>query len=269
MTITATPSTAPPTPHVDVVVTAIPAGAATITVTSTASGERTIVRGGSAQKLGGATSFAITDYAAPFGVPITYTATTYSAAGAVTSSEQVTTAPIDINVGWISDPLAPGVSAAVPWFDDASFGFTYARGGGAVPIAGTSLPVAVTDIRQAASDIPLGLIALESLQAFALRTVLLSADPFLLRLPPAWGLPLPGAVYLTADGIGEAVIPKSLAGQPVVDVTLFSMTASRVAPQVANVIVPPRTYQTVLNEAGTYSNLLALRPTYLNVLTGA
>lgn len=260
---------ADPCPRVDLLVSAIPNSAVYISVWRSTPGDRKVyVRGGNTVRTGGADTWSFTDYEAPLGYASVYTVQAV-AAGVIIASAQVT-APVDGTQDvWLSDPLAPGVSAAVRIADGSLSSFTYTLDRSLVTVAGAALPVSVSGVRTAAGAFPVSLMADDVDTAGGVREVLTSADVVLLRVPAGRGVPLPPAAYMSADAVTETVVAeRDQTGQVGASYWQFDLAADLVAMPNASVVVPPRTYATVLAESGTYANLVTLRPTYLDVLRG-
>jgi hypothetical protein len=263
MNIVATPDplATPPTVRLDV--SAILAGAVTTTISRSAAGlTPAAVRGAMKVPVQG-TITGVVDYEAPFGVSTVYTVTAYDSNGASLGTAQVSTL-LDVDVMWISDPLAPVVSAPVRGVKSPeSFGtLTYALTTAVTPTEGQELPVGLSGVRQAASSVPLTIICETQAEAGPIREVLRYAAPFLLRTPIRWQVPLPALAYCLAAQITETLFG-GLYGRTHLS-TSFDLVQ---APGQTQAILP-RTYATLLTEASTYGDLTTQHSTYLGVLLG-
>lgn len=254
-------------PHVDIVVTALPTGTATLSVWRSVDGVRNPVRDLTNVTIYGGDEWPATDWEAPFGREIVYDTVAWSASGATLGSAQSTAVTLAIASPWISDPLAPGNASQVRFTADSWTSLTRSRGGGSVPIAGSSLPVAVTDVRNAGAGIPIGIYAPQS-DVATVRDILNQADPVLLRVPSVHSLPIPGAAYLTAADVVEQILWVQRAGVVVAEGSIFSMAADLVAAQNLPVAVPPRTWRDLLDEAATWADVTALYATWTDLLRG-
>jgi len=264
MIITGAPQPGSTPPSVLVDVSAIPAGSVTYTITRTVGGGTATLRGASKTTVLGTTAGA-TDYEAPFGLPISYAITTYANDGiTVTGQAQSGQVLLDVDVMWISDPLSPAVSAACRGVKSPeSFAtLTYVMTTATTPTEGARLPTGLSGVRQAASGVPLVIIAQGAAEANPIRAVLLNASPFLLRLPVGWQVPLPALPYCLAGQVQDSLFG-GMYGR-----THLSTTFDLVQPPGVNIAVPLRTWATVLAEASTWADVLAQHDTWLNLLRG-
>lgn len=259
-----------PCPRVDITVTLANTAPVKVTVWRQAAGGPQVILRGAKSILATATGavLAFTDYEAPFGVESRYLVRSYSLTGALMSAEQQAIT-LNVNEAWISDPLAPAVSTRVRFADDSLSAFTYPSDRSLLPISGSALPVATSGGRRAASAVPLSMMAHDKAAADALRATFATADVFLLRLPASWLIPLPGSAYLSADQVQESVVATRSTQGVAASYWQFDTTVDLVAMPAASIVVPPRTYGTVLSEAISYDANMTLRPTYLDMLRGS
>lgn len=257
-----TPDSTPPS--VVVTATGIPAGAASLTVTRLVEGQVGTVRGADKMAVLGATG-GLTDWEAPFGTPVIYRALAYSAAGAVLEQTQTPELTLDVDVMWISDPLAPGISTPCRGVKSPeSFAtMNYEVQSALSPIEGAELPILMTGLRRAASSVPLIIIAKDAAEAAPIRQVLRYAQPFQLRLPDRWQVPLPKMSYAFAESVSDNLFGGGTPGR-----SHITLTFSLVAPPAASVIIPSRSYATLLTEAPTYGDLPGLYASYLAMVRG-
>lgn len=263
MNITGTPKPSATPPSVFVDVSAIPAGALTYTVTRTVGGVSSVLRGASAATVLG-TSGGTADYEAPFGLPIIYSVVAYGSGGAVLGSAQSAQVLLDVDVMWISDPLSPASSAPCRGVKSPeSFQtLTYVMTTATTPTEGARMPTGLSGVRQAASGVPLTIIAQGAAEAAPIRQVLLNASPFLLRLPVGWQVPLPAMPYCLAQQVQDSLFG-GLYGR-----THLTTSFDVVQPPGVGIAVPLRSYATVLAE-GTYADIRAAHVDYLALLRGA
>jgi hypothetical protein len=264
MIITATPNKAATPPSVRLDVSAIPAGAVTTTISRAVPGlPSTAVRGAQAVAVQGTVTGTV-DYEAPFGVSTVYTVTAYGSSGAVVGTPAQVSTLLDVDVMWVSDPLAPVVSCACRGVKspESFANLTYSLTTAVTPIEGQELPVGLSGVRQAASGVPLTIICETQAEAGPIRQVLRYASPFLLRTPIRWQVPLPALSYCLVGQVSEALFG-GLYGR-----THFSMTFDLVQAPGQTQAVLPRTYSTLLVEASTYGDLTTQHTSYLGVLLG-
>lgn len=249
-----------PQPSIDVTATGVTGSS--VTVWRNWAGRRVELRGvKSAPALAG--TMAWTDYEAPLDVAVTYQITVRSISGAILGSAQSSSVTITSPMPWLSDPLAPAVatpisrmimpSAAEQLFERESVV--------ALPI-GSRLPVSISDVEREASGVALVFSVSDATELEAIRAVLRSASPFLLRVPAAEGTLLPALAYCHAKAV-QLLRPGNA-----MPLYRIAMSVTLVREQAAHVMVPPRTYARLLAEATDYADLLGQRQNYLGVLRG-
>ncbi|MCW2496051.1 hypothetical protein [Jatrophihabitans sp.] len=259
-----------PCPRIEVHVTPMPGDADTITVYRVWGGQRQVVRGASGAVVAG--DFFVVDYEAPFGVPVTYSCVTKNTAGTASTTSDASS-PLTLAVTQIAlqDPLDPTSAVAVapstspgqttPVSRRATGSTaTYSIQATISPVAGSALPLATGDVRQAASGVPIDVRTETEDAATAVRNVLTQAWPLCIRSGPAAQM-LPGLVYLALSDITETLRPNGVS-------RIFTATAAAVLPPGQSIVVSPRTYADLLDEAATYADLLTLYPTYLRLQAG-
>jgi hypothetical protein len=127
-------------------------------------------------------------------------------------------------------------------------------------IVAASEPVALGGTRQAASQIPLTIQAWSDSDTEAVRNLWQQAFPVCFRT----GNAIPqhhGLVYLAFD-FTETPYPGW-------EATLFTATATAVRGPGRGIVIQPRTYTDLLDEAASYAGLLPLYSTYLALRRGA
>lgn len=257
---------ADPCPRVEITVPTVPPGAVTITVWRQWSGRRTQVRDAVDAAVSGA--FFIVDYEAPLGVQVTYTCETKDANGAVSELSDATTATVNVSTIWMQDALDPNSAievqssgtTGITAIGDSFAPMAYELTGSILPIAGSRDSVAVGGTRRAASQIPLNLITRSLADTAAVRALWDQAFPLCVRMTSA----IPqhdGLVYLAFTEFRESPYPGW-------DKTLFTAVGDSVRGPGLGVIVNPRQYAHLLDEATTYAGLISLYSTYLDVLRG-
>lgn len=260
MIIVGTPRT--DQPAVELLVDAMPAGTSTVSIWRTFSGERSVVRDADGAKTGGATSRPYTDWEVPIGVPTAYQVYAYSSAGAVLGSAQSEPMTVDGNVAWISDPLAPGRACAVSLINESLQEISHEVQGDIASVVESGLAVAVMGTIGEASSVPLQFKAPTALIGLQIRTVLRSANPFLLRLPASWDpYQIPTLTYIAFTSYSDIKIRGEID-----HITIGG--AQAVSGPISPVVLAARTYGDVRDEASTYGDVQAQHATYLGLLRG-
>ena len=271
--ITATVYTdANPCPRVEVLVSPMPAGAATITVWRNYAGRQDVVRGASNVTVSG--DALVDDYEPPFGVPVYYTFQPYDNTGTPigipTASNTVT---LDVADAWAQDPLDPSTSMPWPLNQDGplrsalsmkfgSFtGYSLPATQSVVEVLGSAYPVGQSNVRQAAQSVPIILDARDSSQWDQIQALLQQALVLCLRLPVRVPL-LDPILYLQFPTVTPAVDPN-------LQRVVWTLTGSQVRGPSLKVIVPVRTYATAEAQAATYADAAALWATYLDAQRGS
>lgn len=258
---------ADPCPRVEITITPMPVDADSITVWRSWSGQRTQVRDAVGVTVSG--DFLVVDYEAPFGVAVTYTCETADAAGVPSELSSGTATTLNVATVWMQDALDPDSaievqitpgSSGVRAIGDSFAPLTYDMPMQIVPIVGAREPIALGGTRQAPSGVPLTIQTWSDSDTEAVRTLWDRSWPVCFRTPST----IPqhrGLVYL-AFTFTETPYPGW-------EKTLFTATATAVRGPGRGIVVQPRTYDHLLDEAATYADLLALYPTYLDVRRGA
>jgi hypothetical protein len=260
---------ADPCPRVEVVVTPMPGDADTITVWRTWKGQRSAVR--DAQNAEVAGDFLIVDYEAPFGTPVTYTCQTADVSGIPSDISAGSATTVSVDDMWLQDALDPASSMPVSLeIGTAASGYTviapsimpatYQADVSTIPVHGDELPVGLGGVRRAASRMPWSVIAWTPTDAESLRTLLKQAYPLCVRTPSLVHQ-LSGLTYLSLSDLVETPYPGWTA-------TRFEAAADSVKGPGAGIVIQPRTYAQLLDEAATYTALKALYATYLDVRRG-
>lgn len=257
-----------PCPRVEVLITHLPPTVDTVTVWRSWAGTRSVVRGGNRAEVSGA--LLLVDYEVPLGLPVTYWAVGYTAAGVPMQESPSATVTVSAPDTWIQDPLDPtsamraGMLIPGPLMvSGGSFAAPrYRRAGQRIAIHGSRLPVGRGDVRQAAAQVPLLLDSDNPTTTAGVYEVLDQADPLCVRAPADLVPALTGLVYLAVD---EYVPDPDTGWQG----TMFTLEGDSVRPPGAGIVVQPRTYADLLDEAATYADLTTLYPTYLDLLRGS
>lgn len=245
--------------RVDLLVDAIPASAAKVTVTRSYAGVRSVLRDANGAATGGAASRPFSDYEVPFGVAVVYSATAVAASGATVAQAQSAAVTVDSDVPWISDPLAPGRATAVVLINESLQEVTHEIPGQVSQVVESSLPIAVMGTVQEASGLTLRFAAPTALIARSIRTVL-SSGIFLLRMPPAAQFDVPGLLYFAASSFATTKI--------LGEHDHITVSGQAVAAPASPVVLALRTYADLRDEASTYGDVPGLYASYLNVLRG-
>lgn len=261
---------AAPCPRVDVLITPMPSGAAFVSIyryVGTAAG--VLVRGASVQPVSG--DFLVTDYEAPLGESIVYQAVTFDSSltpsAASPSSSAVTLTGMDV---WLQDPLDPTSAMRVgvnrlggsPWLNSPSLrNAQYQQSLTVSPVYGGALPFASGDVFQAASAIPFQITSITSdATTDALRALLMQAFPLCVRVP----IKVPTLVdtgYYAISGFNESA-------NNVTGYTTWAFTGQTVIGPGLNVVISPRTWNTVAGEGATWNDIATLYTTWINVQRG-
>lgn len=257
-----------PCPRVEVLISPMPAGIDEITVYRSWLGNRVEVRGAKRAEVSGA--FLVVDYEVPLGTPVAYTSVGYDVAGIPSLESPSTTQTVAVSDVWLQDPLDPTTALragltiprsdlmiVAPSFDQASYVSDVAK----ASVVGSPLAVARVGTRQAASGMPLSVFAGTPTDAAALQLLLDQASVLCVRAPSSSVPYLGGLSYIAFSSYQ----PRPSAGWTT---TLFSLVGDVVRPPGAGIVVSPRTYEDLLDEAATYAGLLTLYPTYVDLLRG-
>jgi len=255
-TIAATPRA--DTGGVDLVVSAIPAGATSVTVKRThPSGRVWTVRQWNAAPTGGAPSMQGTDFEAPLGVPVTYTATASSATETSPASAPKTVT-LETNATatvWLKDPRSPALNlrVGVERFDTQQFDGRI----GVMDVIGRPAPVTIGDVRQAATG-TIVLVSPDADHTVSLHYLTASGNPLLFQTSPRYGI---GNLYMSVTKVSEA------------RATRLGMYAERRLSLEFVEVDPPvglpsgglNTYATVKSGYATYAAVLAGEADYLDL----
>lgn len=262
MIVTAT-ATATPQPQVNLLVDAMPAGTAYVTIYRSFAGERGVVRDANRAATGGALSRPYADYDVPFGVPVTYSAYAFSTAGAQLALASSGVVQVNVSVPWISDPLAPGRAIPVVLINESLQEITHDTPGDIGSVLESELQVAIMGTTQQASSVPLRFLIPTELHRIQVTTVLRSANPFLLRVPPDFYSTLPALAFIAHTSLSVTKISRS---QPEHD--HIALAGVAVQPPSAPVVLSKRTYADVKGEASAYGDLPVIFADYLGLLRG-
>lgn len=262
MIIAAAASTLDP-PHVDLLVDALPAGTTKITIYRSYGGVRSVLRDANNAATGGASSRPYSDYDVPFGVATAYSAYAINAAGAQLAVAQSAAVTINSDKPWISDPLAPARACKVDLINESLDEIAHDSVGAFLDVLESDLPIASMGVTQAASSFVLKFLAPMALIGSQIRTVLNSANPFLLRCPPDMFVQLPALCYVARTSYSDLKIRQGTEHDHIV-VNGCRAVASPGSPTV----IQTRTYASVRDEASNYGDLPNLYPRYLELLRG-
>ena len=194
MSITTVATTAPPS--VDIGVTSLPSGTASVLIERLWESTSAPIRDDGT--VAGLTGHAV-DYDAPVGRPMSWRVTALSASGGTLeqgTSWQVTIAAPAAGWCWISDPMAPRGAMLLPLAVDSDAVRSYAADVKAVPVSGASTPQAIGGVRQVASDWPLIIGTDTAADAAAFEVLISGGQVLLLRADPATMPHRTGVVFL-------------------------------------------------------------------------
>lgn len=240
--------------RVDVTVTDAPVGAAFVSVYSIAAEQATVRNANRAPATG---DFFVTDFQVPLGVPVTYRAEHFDAAGVSLglSGEASTQVDSDPQYIVIQDPLAPKryvkVDAPPSFAGDVSRRrqmSTYDAGGRTVALVGQ------LGLR---ADVPIQ-VSTRTLEQSGVLEGVLAEMPFLIRTMPNIVL-LPALFYGVASEVTQVPVDVHTGGQWV----RWSLTAQEVSPLLLDVIEAVVTYARFKAAFATYADAKAVYATYL------
>jgi hypothetical protein len=257
---------ADPCPRVEVLITPMPGDAATVTVWRSWSGRREVVRG--AKRALSAGDTLVIDYEAPTGVPVEYSCVTYDLAGTASEESPRATVTLDSDDVWLQDPLDPtsALQAGLTTRRDLMvIGPSFV---GARPVdmtvqqpVGSALPFAFGRKRRAARGMPITVHAETQTAAAQLEALLDQAQPLCVRTPAAV-TKLTGLTYVA---VGE-YLPDVWDGW---QETTYPLVGDVVKGPGAAVVVNPRTFDDLPQEASTFDALLSLHATFIDLKRGA
>lgn len=257
-----------PCPRVEVLISPMPGDIDEITVYRSWLGNRVEVRGGKRAEVAGA--FLLVDYEVPLGTPVSYSSVGYDVAGTPSQESSLTTQTVSVSDVWLQDPLDPTTAlraglttprddlmVVAPSFELGVYGAEVSKS----VVVGSSLAVARVGARQAASQMPLSIRAGSPTDAAALKLLLDQASILCVRAPSSSVPYLDGLSYLAFTSYQPQP-------EPGWTKTLYSLSGDVVRAPGASVVVSPRTYDDLLDEAATYNGIVALYADYLGVLRG-
>lgn len=246
-----------PVPRVDVLFDNLPFGAVYVTVFQI-SAEGTIpVR--SAIRSFAAGGYFITDYEVPLGIPVSYRAEQFDAAGNSMGFTDTATTQVDIPVGVavFQDPLEPAVSAVVGC--EASFAETLSRTREVKRHLIGFETIALMGAMSLLEDVNLRVWADADVTQRKFDAVLSRTQVLVRTMPP---MPLPRAFHVVIPSPKRVPFDIRFDGETNVwDLTAFEVTRSTL-----DIIVPPVTWQRVIDAYPTWADVIAAHPTWLDVL---
>lgn len=258
---------ADPCPRVEITVTPMPGDADTITVWRSWAGRRTQVRDAVGVTVSG--DYFVIDYEVPFGVAVTYTCETADAGGVPSELSAGSSVTVAVTEIWMQDPLAPtsalevatttGSSIGVRALADSFAGHTAEMPAETVTIIGSGEPVALGGTRQAPSGVPLKIKARTQADADAVRSLWDQSFPLCVRTP---------AKMPFYRGLAYMVFDYTETPHPDWQQVTFTATARVVRGPGRGIVIQPRTFADLLDEAATFADLLTLYPTFLDLRRG-
>lgn len=241
-----------PLPGVEVYWATLPAGTDTISVYRLAEGDRVLVRNASAVPASG--SFAIIDYEAPFGTPLSYSAETFIA-GVSDGTSTTATITLDVADVWIQDPL--NLNSAIKVSVTGGTDYTLAQDSfnsltrasiiNKSQVLGRAKPVAQFYGRKSLESLTLDVLA--DNQKFDVFNDLLDVQPLLIRTPASMRY-LPRSLYATITAVEEPVDWYLSAGS---DMSRFKLTLDEVEGQNLSIFVTLYTYAMYEAKYATYT----------------
>lgn len=248
-------------PWVDLAITGLPAGTASIRVGRSFAGFSDRVRGDSTTPILG-TDARVVDWAAPVGVgSVVYTVSALSAVGAVleTATATVTATAIDHSQAWLSDPHDPTGAVLVDVLR-VSDGERRSAPGASTVATVTGLPVAL-DARRQWRERSWALVTGTEQDADAADAIF-DSSLVLLRGAPSCLDHRSGVLHVQASSLTR---DRTLPHEPRI-VWTFDGVETR-GPQ-APPAVAARTFQDDLDQHPTFADSLAAFPTFLDRMRG-
>lgn len=255
-----------PCPRVEVSWTALPSGTDSITVTRSWQGQSAVVRG--ARRVPATTGgFLVTDYEAPLGVPVSYSAVVADAAGVDSPAGASTTTTLDVAGAWLQDPLSPSLSMPISlfssgadaWLTSASLtSGRYDLPGSTEVAVGSADRVGLAGVRLAAGGLPIVVHTIDLPTSGRLSDIVRTAAPYLLRTPTRARI-LPRLAYVLARSLQEIPLDGDM------DRTTWDLSGDLVAPPGAGVVVPVHTWAEVKSLYSTWGDLKAAKATWMDV----
>lgn len=257
---------ADPCPRVEVLITPMPGDAATITVWRSWRGRREAVRGAKRALVAGDTL--IIDYEVPTGVAVEYSCVAYDSSGSPSEESARASVTVDSPYVWLQDPLDPTSALRAGLTTPLDLMVTWPSFVGARPVdlavqqpIGSSRPFAFGRTRRALSRMPVTLHAQTPTAAAQLTDLLDQAQPLCVRTPAAVST-LTGLTYVA---VGEYLPDPGVGWEE----TLFPLVADEVRGPGAAVVVSPRVFDDLPQEAATFDDLLPLYATFIDLKRGA
>lgn len=252
-----------PQPRVELLFDSLPAEAVFARVVQISSeGERTVrtdTVGGVVYAAGG---FTVTDYEPPLGVPVTYRAMQYNAAGSELGWTDSATVRLDIDPSMVvvSDPLSPGVAVMVEAKDDFGSRASVSRQVSLVRIGFDT--VALMGSAGLASDVPVS-VQTKTLADAAQLVRVLRNGYVLVRSMPA-PLPLfPRNLHAVIPVVDPVPVDVHWGGEWV----LFPLVGQEVTRSELPIVEPTVTWDQVVAAYPTWDALLAAHSTWLDLLS--
>lgn len=243
-----------PQPGVQVTCTALDASAVAITVYRSSVTGTFVVRGADHAVASGA--FTVTDFEAPIGEVLSYTAETYDAAGVTSDLGGPANITLTSARAWLSDPLDP--TQATPVYVKSAEERVRAVDSVMLLPIGASAPIMVSGVRQTGA----GTIVLTTVTLADTRTLRGITDgPVLLFRAPTttWDL---GTLFLGVGTIREDRRGKLAEGTR--DFSLDYVVVQRPSPTIA---APLYTWDVLAQTGKTWGQVLASGRTWLTLQT--
>lgn len=260
---------AAPCPRAEVLVTPMPGDAATVTVWRSWRGQRAIVRGAKNALVAG--DYLVIDYEVPLGTAVAYSAVTQDAAAIPSEESSPTTVAVAVSDVWVQDPLDPTTALQVGMpglgaqrslnVTAPSFTATYSGALTKVSPVGSRRPFALGGTLQTGGRIPLTIHATNPTAATQLQDLLVQSWPTLCVRTPAKVITLDGLTYLA---IAEFTPDPGIGWEEF----LFPLVGDSAIDPGAGVVVQPRTFDHLLDEAATFDDLISLYPTFIDLQRG-
>lgn len=257
-------------PAVQLTITGLGIGDSLVSVWRTADGALSPVRG--ARRATMVDADAVTDFDVPLGRPVSYEVEVISGPS---GASRTTSGPVVIEseTAWIMDPLDPSTAVPVvgthgrdgtPYFrGEALARLEYESQVSVFDIMGNDRPMALFGQVMAARNIPMSMSTRSAEQNAKLRDLMLSSTGLLFRPIPAFGVDLPGVMFVSISKKAEIPVDVMMGG----DLTWWEMTADTIAAPVLKVLTATFSYGDVAILFSTYQqkqDALGSGATYLD-----
>lgn len=226
-----------PCPRVEVLITDIPLGAATVTVHRLAAGRDFEVRGAVKTPVTGALTRI--DFEVPFGVDATYRAELFNSSGLSIGFSDTATTFVDVEETWVHNPLDPQGATTVMFRDNAARSIQRPTEGEPQWPMGRTVAVIVSGQRRGIQDVTLDVVVdsidqADRLQAMAGSYGSRTVPVICFRIGSQDRVRLPRPLFAGVLNLDEQDMTYVLGGETIA----FGITGSEAAPPTPALVVP-------------------------------